>query len=83
MGPERRGVAREETCEKRGEESPSRIGGEEKSTQAHAVALKAITERLQRTYMKNNMNLYSKAGFTVRSVVVSPKDSLYTGKQFG
>ena len=59
--------------------------GEKRQPKAQAVLpyMKGLTERLQRAYRKHNVNLYSKAGFIVRSVVISRKDPLDTEEQCG
>ena len=45
--------------------------------------MKGVTERLQRAFRKHDMFLYAKAGFTIRNVVVSPKDPLDIGERCG
>ena len=45
--------------------------------------MKGITERLQSEYRKHNISLYSKAGFTIRNALVSPKDPLDHGERCG
>ena len=45
--------------------------------------MEGVTERLQRTFRKHDISLYSKAGFTIRNAVVSPKDPLDIGEQCG
>jgi len=42
-----------------------------------------VSERLRRVYKKHGISLYSKAGFTVRNAVVSPKDPLDKDEQCG
>ena len=45
--------------------------------------MKGMTERLQRAYKKHNISLYSKAGFTIRNALVSPKDPLDHSERCG
>ena len=45
--------------------------------------IQGVTERLQRVYKKHNLSLYSKAGHTVRNVVVKPKDPLEKKEKCG
>ena len=42
--------------------------------------IKGVTKRLQRAFRKHNIDLYAKAGFTIRNAVVSP---LLAGEQCG
>ena len=37
--------------------------------------MKGITERLQRSFKKHDLRLYSKAGFAVSNVLVNPLDT--------
>ena len=59
--------------------------GEESNRSQFAILpyMKGVTKRLQRAFRKHNIRLYSKAGFTVRNAVVSPKDPLDTCEQCG
>ena len=43
--------------------------------------MKVITKRLQRAFRKYDIAQYAKAGFTIKSAVVSPKDHLDLGDQ--
>ena len=43
--------------------------------------MKGITDRLQRAFKKHDILLYAKTGFTIRNVVVSPRDRLNLGQQ--
>ena len=59
--------------------------GEKRQPKAHAVLtyMNGLTKRLHRAYRKDNVNLYSKTGFTARNAVVCPKDFLDTEEQCG
>ena len=52
--------------------------GEGKSKTQYVVLpyMKGVMERIQWAFNKHNIRLYSKAGYTVRNAVVSPKDPL-------
>ena len=45
--------------------------------------MQGVAERLQRAFRKHDISLYAKASFTLRNAVVSPKDSLDIGEQYG
>ena len=45
--------------------------------------MKGTIERLQRVFRKHNVQLFSKAGYTIRNALVSPKDKLSDGEQCG
>ena len=59
--------------------------GWEKSTSQVAVLpyMKRVTEQLQRALRKHGIRLYSKAGFTIKNSVVSPKDPVDTCEHCG
>ena len=45
--------------------------------------MQGVSERLARVFHKRNIRLYSKAGLTIRNLVVAPKDSLEVNEQCG
>ena len=59
-----------------------RMGRIEEPPTAFVVLLymKGVTERLQKAYKQHNIQLVWKAGYTIRNVVVYPKDPLDPGK---
>ena len=79
--------------QRRGEKRKKQTGKEQAGTSQHnqekpcgfAVLpyIKGVSERLARVFRKRNINLYSKAGRTIRNLVVGPKDPLETQEQCG
>ena len=45
--------------------------------------IKGVSERLQRSFKKRNINLYHKAGQTLRQLLVHPKDKMKPQEQCG
>ena len=43
--------------------------------------MKEVTERVERAYNKYSIQLFYKAGYTIRNVVVFPKTEIYLGER--
>ena len=74
--------------EHQGEKKKTRDKGEDqerKKPKGYVVLpyIKGVSERLRRTFQKQNINLYHKAGTTLRQMLVHPKDKLKPSEQCG
>ena len=58
---------------------------DEKKPKGYVVLpyIKGVSERLQRSFKKRNINLYHKAGQTLRQSLVHPKDTMQPHEQCG